>query len=413
MSQAVPPGPGGPSGPGGPDRPAGALVVLPVHGIGEVAAGDDLAAVLWAALTAGPGLLPGDVLAVSSKVVSKALGLVAPPDADRQALVLRESARVVAERATARGVTRVVEALAGPVMVGAGIDASNTGPTDESDETVLLLPLEPDACARTLRTGLLEAVTAERTPAPRRFGLVLSDTAGRPWRHGQTDFALGSAGLLALDDLRGSRDADGRDLHVTSVAVADEIASAADLVRPKAGGIAAALLRGLPTHLVPPDDAPPADASSGQVRSDAGDLVRTGPTDWFSLGRVEAVRSALGVPPGTAAALDLGIPSVAPEDVETRLDRACRLALTPDAVGDVPPGHPRARMAAHPVRLADVHHDVIQWGVSLSGPDELTLGVAAGRLLVALEAEDLHGRIVRHTPAARPGSAARVDIVLL
>lgn len=392
------------------------LSITPIPGVPEVRAGDDLVALLAAALREGGlALEEGDVLVVSAKVVSKSQDLRVPA-AERVGAVLAASTRVVAERATAAGVTRVVEAKAGPVLVAAGIDASNTGPTDDSDEsreTVLLLPLEPDACARTLRTGLLEAVTADGSPAPRRFGLVLSDTAGRPWRHGQTDFALGSAGLLALDDLRGSRDADGRDLHVTSVAVADEIASAADLVRPKAGGIAAALLRGLPTHLVPPDDAPPADASSRQVRSDAGDLVRTGPADWFSLGRVEAVRSALGVQPGTAAALDLGIPSVAPEAVETRLDRACRLALTPDAVGDVPLGHPRARMAAHPVRLADVHYDVIQWGVSLSGSDDLTLGVAAGRLLVALEAEDLHGRIARRTPGARPGAPARVDIVLL
>lgn len=395
-----------------PDR-VGLLCVTPIPGLPEVQAGADLAELLATGLDdAGLAVRDGDVLVVSAKLVSKALDLRVPA-AGKVGAVLAASTRVVAERATPSGVTRVVEAKAGPVLVAAGIDASNTGRPTAAEEgasathpedTVLLLPLEPDACAAELRASLKAVLTVDGSSAPTRLGLVLSDTAGRPWRHGQTDFALGSAGLLALDDLRGTRDADGRDLHVTSVAVADEIASAADLVRPKAAGIGAALIRGLPDHLVPADAAPSADG-----RTRAGGLVRTGPTDWFSLGRVEAVRSALGVPPGTADAIDVGIPSVGPEDIETRLDRACRLALRESPVGDVPLGHPRARMAAHPVRFDDVTYDVTQWGVALSGPDELSLGVAAARLLVALESEDLHGRIARHTP----GTHSRVDIVLL
>lgn len=383
------------------------LTVTPIPGLPEVRAGDDLATLLAAGLReAGLSLRDGDVLVVSAKLVSKAQDLRVPV-AEKVGAVLAASTRVVAERATPSSVTRVVEAKAGPVLVAAGIDASNTGPSEAAGATVLLLPLEPDACAELLRESLRQAAAADGPSAPTRLGVVLSDTAGRPWRHGQTDFALGSAGLLALDDLRGSRDADGRDLHVTSVAVADEIASAADLVRPKAAGIAAALIRGLPSHLVPADDTHP------DARTPARSLVRTGPTDWFALGRVEAVRSALGVPPGTAEAVEVGIPSVAPEDIETRLDRACRLALRDGPVGNVPVGHPRARMASQPVRFEHVSVDVIQWGITLSGPDELSLGVAAARLLVALESEDLSGRIARYSPPTATGAPARVDVVLL
>jgi coenzyme F420-0:L-glutamate ligase/coenzyme F420-1:gamma-L-glutamate ligase len=133
-----------------------------------------------------------------------------------------------------------------------------------------------------------------------QVGVVLSDTSGRPWRVGQTDFALGAYALHVTDDLRGGIDPDGRPLAVTTRAVADEIASAADLAKGKVHAVPVAVLRGL-SGLVPEV----ADPSAARGR----DLVRTGPDDWFGYGRIEAVRATLGIEPGTEAAKEVDIPS--------------------------------------------------------------------------------------------------------
>lgn len=287
----------------------GTITIHPLHGIPEVVAGDHLGQLLRRALTrSGLTLTDGDVLAVSSKLISKSQDLRVDGDG-RSDAVLRHSRRVVAERRTPTGITRVVEAVAGPVMAGAGIDGSNTG----ADERLLLLPGDPDAAARQLYANLLTAYAPEPLP---RFGIVVTDTAGRPWRDGQTDFALGSCGVAVLDDLRGGTDADGRPLAVTARAIADQIAAAADLVKGKASAVPAALVRGLPSGTV-------TDPGAAGART----LVRTGPGDWFALGTVEAVRSALGVVPGSPAADQVGVPSVTPEEYADRLARAVRLAL--------------------------------------------------------------------------------------
>lgn len=289
--------------------PTGTVTVHPLRGIPEVVAGHHLGRLLSAALSdAGLALADGDVLAVSSKIVSKARGLRAAPDGRGDA-VLRHSRRVVAERRTPTGTTRVVEAVAGPVMAGAGIDGSNTG----ADDRLLLLPADPDAAARDLYAELLAAHAPHPLP---RVGVVVTDTAGRPWRAGQTDFALGACGIAVLEDLRGTTDADGRPLAVTARAVADEIAAAADLVKGKAGRVPAALVRGLPDGTVSDPGAPGARA-----------LVRTGPDDWFALGMTEAVRSALGAPPGSHLADHVGVAAVTREEYADRLARAVRLAL--------------------------------------------------------------------------------------
>ncbi|GGK67066.1 coenzyme F420-0:L-glutamate ligase [Ornithinimicrobium pekingense] len=330
--------------------PVGTVQVLPVHGVPEVVTGADLPALLATALAPLGGLREGDVLVVSSKVVSKALGLREPDGTDREGLVLRHSRRVVAERATpGSGTTRIVEAVAGPVMAAAGLDASNTGP----DGGVLVLPEDPDAVARDLHTVLVT-----EHGIPQQVAVVLSDTAGRPWREGQTDLALGSHGLRVLDDLRGGSDADGRALSVTARALADELAAAADLVKGKLGGVAAAVVRGMGDHLD--------DGTGPGARS----LVRTGPTDWFGLGRVEAVRTALGVLPGTGAAVDVGIPSVRPEDDLVRGGRAVRLALHGQAPGVTVSGSP-----------AD--------GYAVSSEDPVLAGRVAARLEVALAGEQV------------------------
>ncbi|GAA5160980.1 coenzyme F420-0:L-glutamate ligase [Ornithinimicrobium tianjinense] len=327
-------------------RPDGVVELVPLRGVPEVRAGDDLAALLLTALRPVGGLRDGDVLVVSSKVLSKALGLREPVDgAAREALVLRHSRRVVAERRTGSGTTRIVEAQAGPVMAAAGLDASNTGP----DAGVLVLPADPDAAAADLHAAL-----ADRAPDV-TFAVLVSDTAGRPWRSGQTDLALGSHALRVLDDLRAGTDADGRPLAVTARALADEIAAAADLVKGKVDGVPAALVRGLPEVVDP------------GTTEDARSLVRTGPGDWFALGHVEAVRAALGAAPGTEEAESVGIPSVGPEEPRDRGERAVRLALL---------GHPGARVAG-----------TVSSGYAVSAADPVLAGRVAARLEVALAGE--------------------------
>jgi coenzyme F420-0:L-glutamate ligase/coenzyme F420-1:gamma-L-glutamate ligase len=278
----------------------GALRAWPVGGIGEVRAEDDLPALLLAGLAAGGhDLQDGDVLAVSSKVVSKALGLAVPGDS-RDEAVLGQTVRVVAERVTPRGVTRIVEARSGPVLAAAGVDNSNVAPG-----TVLVLPPDPDAAARDLRAQLAKLSGV-------RLAVIVTDTMGRPWRDGQVDAALGVAGLAVTDDLRGLVDGYGNALEVTVRAVADEVAALADLVKGKLDGRPAALVRGL-GNLVTDEDGP-----------GAAVLLRGADADWFRWGHVEAVRASVGVPPGTN-----GVPPVplVPGDAAARLRRAVEVAL--------------------------------------------------------------------------------------
>jgi coenzyme F420-0:L-glutamate ligase/coenzyme F420-1:gamma-L-glutamate ligase len=342
----------------GPD-PGRAVLLAPLTGIPEVRAGADLAGLLLQALEPWGGLQDGDVLAVSSKVVSKALGLREPsPDSPedarrhREEVVARSTVRVVAERRTPRGTTRVVEAVAGPVMAAAGVDASNTGP----DGGVLLLPEDPDAAAADLHARLVQLRPGARV------GVLLTDTAGRAWRAGQVDLALGAYGLHVVDDLRGGTDVDGRPLAVTERALADELAAAADLVKGKLGEVAAALVRGLPEAVAAPGTTPGARA-----------LARTGPSDWFALGHREAVRAALGAPPGSTAAEEVGVASVGPEPEEERGARAVRLALL---------GHPEGRVTGS-----------AGLGYAVHATDPVTAGRVAARLEVALAGEDVRAPV--------------------
>ncbi|TQL04639.1 coenzyme F420-0:L-glutamate ligase [Cellulomonas sp. SLBN-39] len=243
------------------------LRVWAADGVPEVVPGDDLAALLVAALRADPDpgrrLVDGDVVVVTSKVVSKAEGRVVAAD-DREQAITDETVRVVATREHPGGVTRIVENRLGLVMAAAGVDASNT-----PEGTVLLLPVDPDASARGLRRALQEAFGV-------RLGVLLTDTAGRPWRQGVADLAIGAAGVQVLEDMRGQVDTHGRPLTMTVAAVADEIASAAELVKGKATGRPVAVVRGV-GHLVTEED-----GLGARV------LVRTGPDDMFRLGSAEA-----------------------------------------------------------------------------------------------------------------------------
>lgn len=339
-----------------------ALTVLPVTGMPEVRSGDDLAGLILDALAVlGLSLASGDVLVVSSKVVSKALGLRASA-CERDTVIEGQTRRVVAERRSGERVTRVVHSVAGPVMAAAGVDASNTGPRRD----LLLLPADPDRAAADLLASLRRGC---RMPPTAALGVVLSDTAGRPWRAGQVDFALGSAGVVARDDLRGGEDGDGRSLSVTERAVADELASAADLVKGKAEGVPVALLRRAGSDWA---------AAGTRAVADAGSLVRTGARDWFGHGSVEAVRAALGVEPGSAAAGRIGLPDVRPEPLPDRLRRAVALAL-----------HGQTEVAAD-LGAADVR---------LTGSDPYAVGHAAARLDVALWSEGLVGKATRGSAA--------------
>ncbi|MGW2469697.1 coenzyme F420-0:L-glutamate ligase [Streptomyces bauhiniae] len=232
-------------------------------GLPEVAPGDDLAKLIAAA---EPGLADGDVLLVTSKIVSKAEGRIVRA-ADREAAIDAETVRVVARR----GLLRIVENRQGLVMAAAGVDASNT-----AEGTVLLLPEDPDASARAIREGLREALGVT-------VGVIVTDTFGRPWRAGLTDVAIGAAGVRVLDDLRGGTDAHGNPLSATVVATADELASAGDLIKGKASGLPVAVVRGLP------------DVVTGAAEQGEGAraLVRSARDDMFRLGTSEAVREAL------------------------------------------------------------------------------------------------------------------------
>lgn len=236
--------------------------VWAVAGLPEVAAGDDLAKLI---ASAEPGLADGDVLLVTSKIVSKAEGRIVQAD-DREAAIDAETVRVVARR----GALRIVENRQGLVMAAAGVDASNT-----PSGTVLLLPENPDASARAIRDGLRDALGVE-------VGVVVTDTFGRPWRAGLTDVAIGAAGVRVLDDLRGGTDAYGNPLSATVVATADELASAGDLVKGKAAGLPVAVVRGL-------QDLVAGDGDEEGARA----MVRGARDDMFRLGTSEAVRLAV------------------------------------------------------------------------------------------------------------------------
>jgi coenzyme F420-0:L-glutamate ligase/coenzyme F420-1:gamma-L-glutamate ligase len=216
------------------------ITVLPLEGIPEIEEGDDLAGLLAEAAARAGGFEPGDVLVVAQKTVSKAEGRVVAlsdvePSEEARAqagagdprhveLILRETARVVRSRPP----LVIAETRHGFVCASAGVDASNAPGVD----TVVLLPLDPDASARALHERLGVAV-------------IVSDSFGRPFRQGTTDVAIGVAGLPPLRDLRGTRDRSGYELRTTQIAVADEIAGAAELVMGKADGIPAAIVRGL------------------------------------------------------------------------------------------------------------------------------------------------------------------------
>jgi coenzyme F420-0:L-glutamate ligase/coenzyme F420-1:gamma-L-glutamate ligase len=255
------------------------LEILPVRGIGDVTAGDDLAELIT---KAAPWLRDGDVLVVTSKIVSKAEGRLVEVPADgpereaaRERALVSETARVVARR----GPTAIVQTHHGFVMAAAGIDASNVDKTH-----LVLLPADPDGSARWLRAALLERGLD--------VAVIVSDTMGRAWRNGLTDVALGAAGIEPFRDHRGEIDPYGNELQLTEMAVIDELAAAGELVKGKMDQVPVAVVRGYPR------------AGRGDGAGAAA-LLRDAASDMFSLGTAEAraagLRAAATLPDTTVA----------------------------------------------------------------------------------------------------------------
>jgi coenzyme F420-0:L-glutamate ligase/coenzyme F420-1:gamma-L-glutamate ligase len=275
--------------------------ILPVRGLPEFRPGDDLVAALAAA---APWLVDGDVVAVTSKVVSKVEGRLItvpadPParDAARRKLVAAEARRVLARH----GRTLITQNWLGVVQAASGVDASNV----ERHE-VALLPVDPDASAARLRAGLAAQLGVD-------VAVVITDTMGRAWRVGQTDAAIGAAGLGVLHRYAGAVDRHGNELVMTEVAVADEIAAAADLVKGKLTGVPVAVLRGLARH----DDA-----------STAADLIRPLAEDLFRLGTEDAIEQGRAAGRADAVLLRRSVRSYRPDPVDPELlRRAVAVAL--------------------------------------------------------------------------------------
>ena len=245
------------------------LLAQAVEGLPPVTGGDDLPAIIAPALRdltwpdGSTGMIEGDVVVVASKIVAKSeRRLVAARTREElEEAIASQTVRVVAERPRPDGsVLRIVETPQGLVLAAAGVDTS-----DVPLGTALLLPEDPDASARALRRGLDARLGV-------RPAVVITDTVGRPWRQGVADIAIGAAGVVVLADHRGRRDGYGRELQMTTIAAADEIAAAAELVKGKADGRPVAVVRGL-GHLVTHDDG---DGASSLARPAHEDLFRHG-----------------------------------------------------------------------------------------------------------------------------------------
>jgi coenzyme F420-0:L-glutamate ligase/coenzyme F420-1:gamma-L-glutamate ligase len=421
--------------------------VTGVPGLPEITAGANLAELITAS---APGLRDGDILVVTSKIISKAEGRVV--SADRQDAIAAEAVRVVARR----GATIVAQTRHGLVLAAAGVDRSNTAPG-----TVVLLPEDPDGSARRLRKSIADLTGAN-------IGVLITDTMGRPWRNGQTDAAIGAAGVLPLRDHRGQPDSFGNVLEVTIAAVADEIAAAADLVKGKTAQVPVAVVRGLPELVIPADGIPAgwpgagAAAGAGLGTRDrrgpgvrggadadgpgAAALVRPAAEDMFRLGAADVLAerrtvrdfTPLPVDPAAvrraiAAALTAPAPHhsqpwrfavVESEAAKTRLLDDMLAAWVADLRGDgftdeqiarrTRRGEPlrRAPLLIVPCLLAEAAHTYPDPRRNASERAMFLVAMGAGvqNLLVALAVEGLGSCWVSSTLFCGPVAAAALDL---
>jgi coenzyme F420-0:L-glutamate ligase/coenzyme F420-1:gamma-L-glutamate ligase len=320
-----------------------------VEGMPEVTDGDDLAALI---AQAEQGLRDGDVVVVTSKVVSKAEGRLVPGSRDDHL------AAATVRRVARRGTTQIVETDHGLVLAAAGIDASNV-----PAGMVALLPVDPDGSAVRIREGLQRLSGVD-------VAVLVSDTMGRPWRDGVIDAAIGAAGLDVLWDLRGHHDTTGHLLEATVVAVADELAAAADLVKGKLASTPVAVIRGFPFTRNDPDRG-------------ARPLIRPSADDLFRLGTREAKQQVVAD----------SAPVAVTGQIKTSNDE--------EAV----------QRAVNALGAVDVELTIGDRGATVTATgDPLTVGIVLGRLMAALAAEDLRATV----PEARSpdGAAATIHVVL-
>jgi coenzyme F420-0:L-glutamate ligase/coenzyme F420-1:gamma-L-glutamate ligase len=401
------------------------VTVLPVTGLPEITAGSDLAALI---AEAAPDLREGDILVITSKIVSKAEGrVVAVP---REQAIEAETVRVVARR----GATTIAQTRHGLVLAAAGVDESNTAPG-----TVVLLPEDPDESARRLRKALhhrtgLTPKTPNIPKTPKTLGVIVTDTMGRPWRAGQTDNAIGAAGIIPVRDYRGETDTFGNVLEVTVAAVADEIAGAADLVKGKSRQVPVAVVRGL-AEFVTEQDGPGARA-----------LIRPADEDMFRFGSADVPLARRTIRAFTSEPVDAGavrravgtaLTAPAPHHSEpwrfvilssaaarTALLDAMREAwiadlrrdgFTPEQIGRrIRRGEPlrQAPLIVVPCLVTDAAHDYPDERRSAAEQAMFTvsMGAAVQNLLIALAVEGLGSAWISSTLFCQDVAARAMDL---